>query len=77
LDNLLASARSGKRKKGKSELIKHLTGGRLTRNQAIKAKCYDYNGMGESDECDLKGCSLLPYSPFRISGLCKQGSVEK
>ena len=67
--NILQSAKSGKLRKGKKELIKYLNGDRLTRNEAIKAKCYDCNGMGESGVCDTNSCALWPYSPFgkRIS----------
>jgi hypothetical protein len=64
-DVLLKSARSGKCRAGKNNLIKHLTGIRITRNQAISAKCYDCNGMGESIKCDMQECSLWPYSPYR------------
>lgn len=63
--DLLRSAQNGKQRVGRKDLIKHLTGSKLTRGQAIKAKCYDCNGMGESKECDIEECSLLPYSPYR------------
>ena len=63
--DILESAKSGKSKSGKSDLLKHLAGKRLTRSQAIRAKCYDCNGMGESNECDIETCSLYPYSPYR------------
>lgn len=62
---LLKSAKSGKGRAGKVDLIKHLSGERLTQRKAIRAKCYDCNGMGESGDCDVTGCSLLPYSPYR------------
>lgn len=62
--SLYNSAKRGKHRAGRKDLIKHLEGKRLTRQEAIKAKCFDCNGMGESGICDLKGCSLLPYSQF-------------
>ncbi len=65
---LLKSARSGKLRAGKNSLIKHLTGNRLTQRQAISAKCFDCNGMGESNSCDLVSCPLLPFSPYRDKG---------
>jgi len=65
--DMLKSAKDGKLRAGKNNLIKHLTGGRLTRQQAIKAKCYDCQGMGETDKCDIKACSLFPYSPYKLS----------
>lgn len=61
---MLESAKSGKMRAGKNQLIKYLKGDRLTRGQAIKAKCYDCNGMGDSGECDIDTCSLFPYSQF-------------
>jgi hypothetical protein len=65
--DLLESAKNGAGRKGKSVLIKHLNGERLTQRQAIQAKCYDCNGMGESNECDIQTCSLYPYSPYRVA----------
>jgi hypothetical protein len=62
---ILESAKLGPLRKGKRELIKYLEGGNLTRMQAMNAKCYDCNGMGESNECNTESCALLPFSPFR------------
>ena len=62
--DMLNSAIKGKKRRGQGELIKHLNGVKITRQQAIRAKCYDCNGMGESKECDVEECSLLPYSPY-------------
>ena len=67
--DLLDSAKNGVSRAGKSELIKYLTGKRLTRNQAIKAKCYDCNGMGEQATCDIETCALYPYSPYKSKTL--------
>ena len=67
--DMLDGARSGKCRSGRSELIKYLEGNRITRSQAIKAKCFDCNGMGEQDECDIEECSLYPYSPYKIAGI--------
>jgi len=63
---MLESARKGKKKTGQKDLINHLLGKRLTRTQAIKAKCYDCNGMGEINTCESDDCSLYPYSPYRV-----------
>jgi hypothetical protein len=52
-EGLLASARKGKKKIGQADLIKYLSGGKLTQRQSIKAKCYDCNGMGETVECSF------------------------
>jgi hypothetical protein len=67
-EEMLCSAKNGTKRKGKSELIAHLSGKKITRNQSIKAKCYDCNGMGEIGECNISECPLLPYSPYRIKG---------
>jgi hypothetical protein len=82
-EDLLKSAKSGKSKTGKKDLINWLKGEKLTRGQAIKAKCYDCSGMGDSSHCDLQGCPLLPFSPyspleqrFRRAGRAKKGIVE-
>jgi hypothetical protein len=64
-EQLLQSVRLSKNKSGKSQLLKHLDGKRLTRSEAIKAKCYDCDGMGDSGSCDLASCSLFPYSPYK------------
>ena len=72
--DLLESAKSGKLRKGRKWLIKHLEGVRLTRNQAISAKCYDCNGMGESYKCEIRECSLYPFSPYKTH--CTAVSVK-
>ena len=63
--DLLESAKSGKKRDGQVALIKHLSGGTLTRQQAIRAKCYDCDCMGDSGKCALKECPLYPYSSFK------------
>ena len=63
-DDLLRSAKSGKARAGKRELVRWLEGGKLTRSQAVKAHCYDCLGMGDSGDCDQETCPLLPFSPF-------------
>jgi len=40
MKDLLRSAKKGKLRAGRKELIKHLEGGKITRMQAMKAKCY-------------------------------------
>ena len=56
-----------KKAKGRSELIKHLEGKRLTMQQAVFAKCYDCMG-GYTDgkySCGIPSCSLYPLMPYR------------
>jgi hypothetical protein len=74
---LLASARAGVRRSGRTQLVKWLTGNRLTQREAIKAKCYDCNGMGEQDTCDIEGCPLRPYSPYKASQEVEQGNNKE
>jgi hypothetical protein len=66
-EGLLNSVKSGPRRAGRGNLIRHLQGIKLYRSQAIAAKCYDCNGMGESDECDMESCPIHPFSPYKIS----------
>ena len=63
--DLLESAKSGPRRAGRKELIKYLEGGKISRPGAVKAKCFDCLGMGETGKCDSKECSLYPFSPFK------------
>jgi len=65
---LLRSARGGTMRQGKQDLIKHLEGKRISWGKAIKAKCYDCNGMGELNTCDIVTCPLYPFSPYRKKG---------
>lgn len=55
---------------GKRFLLKHLRGGTLTRDQAIKAKCADCSGYyidGRID-CELRECPLYPFTPYKKKG---------
>ena len=64
---MLESAKSGVSRAGKGDLIKYLNGKRITRQQSIKAKCYDCDGMGETGECVIKTCALWPFSPYKVA----------
>ena len=61
---MLVSAESGKKRVGQLHLTRYLRGNRLSPSQAIKAKCYDCNGMGEEDTCENEECALWAYSQF-------------
>ncbi len=56
-----------RRVKGKSQLLKYLSGERLTPRQAIIAKCYECCGycVDGIEICTIENCPLYPYSPFR------------
>ncbi len=48
---------------GRNDLLKHLNGEKITRKQAMLAKCYDccgYFSDGRAD-CELPGCPLYGY----------------
>jgi hypothetical protein len=56
---------------GRNEIEKHLAGKRITRNQAIRAKCYECMG-GYSDgksDCKMPQCPLYTWMPYRNKGL--------
>ena len=65
MNDLLVSAKSGPLRKGKRFLIDHLEGRKITRTQAVLAKCYECDGMGDSGECFIQTCSLYPFSQFK------------
>jgi len=58
--------RYGKMGKGQKELIKHLSGERITLKQAVNAHCYDCTGFyadGKVD-CRLSHCPLHPFMVY-------------
>lgn len=58
----------GKTARGKNELLKHLSGQRLTLKQAVNARCYDCMGMfadGKVD-CQMPHCSLHPFMAYNL-----------
>ena len=66
-ERILTIRKYGKKAIGQKELLKHLSGGKLTFKQAIYARCYDCMGMyadGKVD-CKMPHCSLYPFYPYR------------
>jgi len=56
----------GKTARGQKELLKHLSGGKLTFKQAIYARCYDCCGFysdGKQD-CNISRCPLHPFMAY-------------
>ena len=55
---------------GKTELLKYLGDGKVTRKEAMLAKCYECtNGYADGKvDCGIESCPLYPYMPF---GACK------
>jgi uncharacterized protein YjdB len=52
---------------GKTHLLKHIDGGKLSRKEAMQAKCYDCMGYfidGRAD-CRIKNCPMFDYRPFK------------
>ncbi len=59
--------------RGKTHLIRHMEGERLTQRQAILAKCCEcmgYHVDGRND-CDMPDCPLYPFMPYRSKGAGK------
>lgn len=57
----------GKTARGQKELLKHLSGQKLTFKQAIYARCYDcmnYFSDGKND-CKIPSCPLYPFMPYK------------
>ncbi len=52
---------------GSASLWKHRDGGRLSRTQAILAKCADCCGdyVDERSDCEIPRCPLYPWQPYR------------
>lgn len=57
----------GLQAKGRTELIAHLQGQKLSRKQAMDAKCYDCMGFyadGRQD-CKVKDCPMYGYRTYQ------------
>jgi hypothetical protein len=66
-DRLAMVHKNGINSAGKTNLVKHLKGERLTQRQAILAKCCDcmcYHADGRLD-CRMPHCSLYPFRPYK------------
>jgi hypothetical protein len=63
---------------GRAELIAHLSGKRLTRDQAIRAYCYDCMGYFEDGKADCKqaDCPLRPFMPYKTLNNVAVGLVQ-
>lgn len=65
-ERILTIRKYGKTAKGKKELLKHLSGEKLTFKQAIYARCYDcinYFSDGKQD-CKMPACPLYPFMAY-------------
>lgn len=52
------------RAKGKALYVKYLKGEKLTRDEAITAKCYECVCGEDASPCNVLACPLQPYCPF-------------
>ncbi len=52
--------------KGQVEYEVFKSGGKLSRSKAIKAHCYECNGLEQSAvDCQGKSCPLYQYQPYK------------
>lgn len=52
--------------KGQVQYGKFENGGKLTRREAMLAKCYECNGYDESGvDCEIQACPMYAYHPNR------------
>ena len=75
IERIKSIRKHGKTAKGQKEIIKHLSGERLTLKQAIHAHCYSCMGYfadGKVD-CGMKHCPLHPYMAYNQSREKKTG----
>lgn len=68
IELIVMNAKKLPRKAGKAEYLRFLQGERLTRDEAIKAKCYECCGGEVTLPCKCITCSLVQYSPWNRSG---------
>lgn len=64
-------------KKGKTVLLKHLSGKQLTPSQAITAKCYECTGAFDAGEdCRVPDCPLYQFLPHGKWGQRKKRQIS-
>jgi tRNA A37 threonylcarbamoyladenosine biosynthesis protein TsaE len=63
----------GRKATGKTQLVKHLSGKKLSRKEMIQAKCYDCMGFYSDGtvDCKMVDCPLYPLMPYREGGTLK------
>lgn len=61
--------KNGKAGKGKRLLLAYLRGEKLTRGQAMAAKCYECLGycVDGMKDCEVQNCPMYPYRPYKNS----------
>ncbi|MDA8429407.1 MAG: hypothetical protein M0T70_09155 [Geobacteraceae bacterium] len=66
--NIIANVKKWARHAGKNDYLNYLGGARITRNQAIKAKCYECVQGEDTSTCTIFKCPLTPFSPWNKKG---------
>ncbi len=64
------------RRAGKKELLKHLNGESLTRQGAIRAKCYECVAGDDFTRCNVLLCPLTQYSPWNSKNDSDRGEEQ-
>ena len=78
MTDLVKDVEKAKLASGKSEYLRFLKGDRISMGQAVKAKCFDccaYYEDGKYD-CEIKGCPLYPWMPYRTEKGPKKEMTE-
>jgi hypothetical protein len=63
----IESVERGTESAGKTQMLRYLRGQKVTRHQAMQAKCFECMG-GYADgrvDCGLKECALYPWMPYK------------
>jgi len=70
--------KKGAKATGRQNLIKHLSGQRLTQRSAIAAHCYECMGYYSSgkESCLVPECPLYPFMPYKDKGTDTDESEE-
>jgi hypothetical protein len=67
LQQKIANVKKWPRKTGKADYLRFLQGERLTRAEAIKAKCFECVTGEDTAPCIVSTCPLTQYCPWNAS----------
>lgn len=68
VEQTIKNAYAMPKKSGRAEYIKHLEGDRLTRDAAIRAKCFQCVCGEDSELCIIPQCPLTPFCQWNKRG---------
>lgn len=60
-EQLINHAHAMPKKSGRADYIKHLEGKRITRDAAIRAKCFECVVGEDTEPCTIPTCPLTPF----------------